>query len=350
MASDSEQQLDTPVEQSGDQKTADHVGKALGSVADAGKHGVAEHREGDHEGGSHSPLSAEHLIGHVKDSDHFVFPRMFHPSTDGKVFVPQVRESTEPVIEVKTGFGPIDQLIEPFDLRLTKFMVLELIAALILVVIFVPLARQARGGGRPVGRLWNLFEAMVVFIRDQVARPTIGKHEGDKFSPFLLTLFFFVLTCNLLGMLPWAGSPTGAIGTTGALALITYCTVVLAGSVKLGPIGYWVAQVPHMDLSPGLSLVLKPMIFVIEVLGNWIKHFVLAVRLLANMVGGHVVLATLIAFIGATGGTMAFFGVMPASVLAAVALGLLELFVAFLQAYIFVFLAGLFIGMAVHPH
>jgi F-type H+-transporting ATPase subunit a len=99
-----------------------------------------------------------------------------------------------------------------------------------------------------------------------------------------------------------------------------------------------------------MAIPLKPMIFGIEVLGLLIKHFVLAIRLLANMMAGHVVLAVLIAFIGASAGTLAFYGIVPASVLGAVAISLLELLVAFLQAYIFAFLSGLFIGMAVHPH
>ena len=191
---------------------------------------------------------------------------------------------------------------------------------------------------------------MVLFIRDQVARPTIGAHDGDRFAPFLLSIFFFVLVCNLLGLVPWAGSPTGALGTTATLAVITFLAVVVSGSIKLGPLGFWLGQVPHMDVPWLIGIPLKIMIFVIEVLGLVIKHFVLAMRLLANMMAGHVVLAVLVAFISASAGTLAFFGVVPASVLGSVALSMLELFVAFLQAYIFAFLSGLFIGMAVHPH
>ena len=105
-----------------------------------------------------------------------------------------------------------------------------------------------------------------------------------------------------------------------------------------------------MDLSPPIKAVLWPMLFVIEIFGMLIKHFVLAVRLLANMMGGHMVLAVITTFIVATAGRAIFWGVMPVSVLGATALSLLELFVGFLQAYIFTFLSALFIGMAVHPH
>ncbi len=309
------------------------------------------HLEHEAEGhGAHDPLSAEHLMEHVKDAESFHFPRFFSPSTKGVVELPQLRESTTPIVQIRTGFGPIDELILPLDGRLTKFMVLEFVAALIIVAIFVPLARRVRTGAPPRGRFWNLLEGMVIFIRDQVARPTIGSHDAARFTPFLLTIFFFVLGCNLLGLLPWAGSPTGALATTGTLALITFATVIIAGMVKMGPVHFWIGQVPKMDVPLPIAIALWPMIFAIELLGMGIKHFVLAMRLLANMMAGHVVLAVLIAFIGASAGTLAFYGVVPASLLGSVALNMLELFVAFLQAYIFVFLAGLFIGMAVHPH
>jgi F-type H+-transporting ATPase subunit a len=146
------------------------------------------------------------------------------------------------------------------------------------------------------------------------------------------------------------GSATGALATTGALALITFLVVIGAGMFNRGPIGFWIGQVPHMDLPGPIAILLKPMVFAIEILGLLIKHFVLAVRLLANMMAGHLVLAVIVAFIGASASYLAWWGVMPASVLGATALSLLELFVAFLQAYIFTFLSALFIGMAIHEH
>ena len=197
---------------------------------------------------------------------------------------------------------------------------------------------------------------MLLFIRDEVARPAIGAHDADRFLPYLWTIFFFVLTCNLLGMIPWLGSPTGALGVTGTLALMTFAAVVGAGSQKLGAAGFWKAQVPPMDLPLPLAIFLKPMLFLIEVVGLLIKHFVLSVRLLANMFAGHLVLGVLVAFVAVVGAQVSsylsplFLGVSVASIFGSVALSLLELFVAFLQAYIFTFLSALFIGMAVHPH
>jgi F-type H+-transporting ATPase subunit a len=165
-----------------------------------------------------------------------------------------------------------------------------------------------------------------------------------------LTVFFFIVGCNLLGLVPWAGSATGALATTGAMALLTFATVIIAGMIKLGPIKFWLAQVPHMDLPKPIGIVLKPMIFGIEILGLCIKHFILAMRLLANMMAGHLVLTVILAFIAASASSLLWYAVTPASVMGVVALSLLELFVAFLQAYIFTFLSALFIGMAVHPH
>ena len=295
------------------------------------------------------PFDETHLFLHVKDAVYFEVPRVLG-GADGKLHIPQVRDHFEPLVNLQTGIGPLDEMIEPLDLKITKFMVLEGVAALILILFFIALANRMCRTDRPKGRLWNMLESMLVFIRDQVARPAIGKDDADRFLPFLWTVFFFVLMCNLLGLIPWLGSPTGAMATTGTMALISFATVIGAGMKKMGPVGFWTGQVPHMDLPLLLAVFLKPMIFVIEILGLFIKHFVLAVRLLANMLAGHLVLAVLVAFIAAAWTSPFIWGVAPATILGATALSLLELFVAFLQAYIFTFLSALFIGMAVHPH
>ena len=317
------------------------------------------------------PFEINELMGHVKDSDGFHFPKYVGTYTDadgvvhpvgpqigpGHVVLPQPinpiadpNHADSPAIVIQTGTPMLDEMFEPLDYRLTKFMVLEVVAAVLMAVLFISLARRISGGKEVRGRFWNLLELMVVFIRDEVARPAIGKHDADKFLPFLWTIFFFVLGCNLLGMMPWAGSPTGSLAVTGVLALMTFATVTGAGMFKLGPVGFWTGQVPHMDLPFILAIFLKPMIFGIEVMGLGIKHFVLSVRLLANMMAGHLVLAVLMGFIGIAGYSLLGCGVIPASIFGAAALSLLELFVAFLQAYIFAFLSALFIGMAVHPH
>jgi F-type H+-transporting ATPase subunit a len=294
-----------------------------------------------------NPFDPAHLFAHVQDAEHFEVPRFM--AADGRIDIPQPIKLEHPIVERKG-------IIEPFDLRLTKFMVLEVAAAVLLIAIFARIASKVSREGRPRGKLWNMFEGMLVFIRDEVARPSIAHdphhyHEADKFLPFLWTMFFFVLTCNLFGLLPWLGSATGALATTGALAVITFLTVIGAGMSKMGPVGFWIGQVPHMDLPPVMAVLLKPMVFAIEILGLFIRHFVLAVRLLANMMAGHLVLAVIVAFIAAAAkGWIVWSSVTFFSVLGATALSLLELFVAFLQAYIFTFLSALFIGMATHEH
>ncbi len=257
-------------------------------------------------------FDAGHLIGHVKDAEYFEVPRLI--AETGRLAIPQIRAAHDPPIIPPPKSGLLSEIIEPLDFRITKFMVIEVIAAIIIILLFVRLAQRMQRTDRPQGRLANLLESFLVFIRDDVARPAIGKHAGDKFLPFLWTIFFFVLGCNLLGMVPWMGSPTGALATTGTLALITFLAVIGAGMKEMGVVGFWKNQVPHMDL-PVYMFPLKIMIFFIELLGLGIKHFVLAVRLLANMMAGHLVLAVIVAFIAAAWHHPAIWGVVPASIL-----------------------------------
>ncbi len=285
-------------------------------------------------------LDPAHLVEHVEDAAYFHVPRFLWPP-DGEIHLPSWSWDLQ-ILGWRWRY----------DFQLTKFMVLELVAAGLMLAIFIPLARRLRGGKLPRGRFCNLWEAMLKFLRDEVARPAIGGKEADRFLPFIWNAFFFVLFCNLLGLVPWAGSPTGALSVTAALAGATFCTVIGAGMVRHGLLGFWTGMVPQMDLPLVLAMVLKPMLLAIEVLGLGIRHGVLAVRLLANMFAGHLVLAVIVGFISATASSLLvlWLGVTLASVLGAAALSLLELFVAFLQAYIFAFLSALFIGMAVHQH
>jgi len=315
---------------------------------------MADHAEQSehaaHAGHAVNPLDPDELFGHVRDSTELHLPRFMTPGGTGHVEIPQPFAPNEPIFKAETSSDTINRIIQPFDLKITKFMVLEFVAAILLCVFFIGLAKAIRGGAVPRGRFRHILEAMLLYFRDGVARPCIGGHDADRFVPFIWTIFFFVLACNLFGMIPWMGSPTGSLAVTGALAFATFLVVIGAGMQKLGTLGMIKSLVPHMDLSPGLKIVLVPMIFAIEVFGLLIKHCVLAVRLLANMMGGHVVLAVIVAFIAASAESLLWYVVTPTSVLGATALSMLELFVAFLQAYIFAFLAALFIGMAVHPH
>jgi F-type H+-transporting ATPase subunit a len=250
------------------------------------------------------------------------------------------------------SFEHVISLPEIFGVQITKFMVMELIAALLMIVFLIPVVRHI--SRRPYSRGWfmNMFEAILMFIRDDVARPAIGGHGADHFLPYLWTVFFFVLFNNLLGMFPGGASATGNINVTAVLAFMTLFVVVSAGMREMGAAGYWLSIVPHMDVPGWLKPGLWVLMFFIEIAGLLIRHVVLGVRLFANMFAGHVVLAVILGFIlmawDAGGG--AFTIVAPASIVGVILLSLLELFVAFLQAYIFTFLSALFIGAAVHPH
>jgi F-type H+-transporting ATPase subunit a len=307
----------------------------------------------------------------------------FNHAMDGKILIPQPFGTLDSLYEKKTGFC------------VSKYMLLELLLAGILLLVFSRLAKRLQSGEPAKGAFANLFEAMILFVRDQIARPAIDSHDhghddhghhaddhgghghhddhaspalagaggpavsvhrevhdGDRFVPLLLTLFFFVLGCNLLGMVPWAGSPTASFSVTLALAGVTLLTVVVSGMLKFGFLGFFANQVPSMDLPLPLAILLKPMIFAIEMVGLGIKHLILAVRLLANMVAGHLVLLGIMGLISAAATySMGLWATVTGiSVVSCTLFSVLELFVAFLQAYLFTFLSALFIGSAVHQH
>jgi F-type H+-transporting ATPase subunit a len=265
--------------------------------------------------------------------------------------------------------------------QLTKFMVLQVVAGLFVLFVFRGLARRIASGQAASGGWWNFWELLALYVRDNVVRPTIGdgehhghsegehgddghghapaiahhdsSHPADKYLPFVWSCFFYVLVCNLIGAFPWLGSPTGEINVTGALAAVTAVTVIIYGTQRSGFVGFWLSLAPGMDLSPGMKIVLVPVIWLIELVGFVIKHGVLAIRLFANMMGGHTVLAVIMLFIAtaATSKTLWLYPVVvPSSILGQLFVGTLELLFSFVQAYIFAFLATLFIGMAVHPH
>lgn len=287
------------------------------------------------------------------------------------------------------------------EFQITKFMILELIAAGLILLIYIPLARRVQMGSLPRGRWWNTFESLLTFVRNEIAKPNLDKedHHGhhehgshgehppleelvvphgghgdkhpeagtisqaDKYVPFLWTLFLFILFCNLLGMIPFMGSPTADLSVTGALALCTFLLLHGAAIVKFGPVHYFQAHWPNIQIDVPvigglMGLVFSALIFLLEMLGTVIKSGVLAVRLFANMFAGHMVLALILLFIvnvghanldAGKGADPLWFLVTGATILGVVALSLLELFVAFLQAYVFTFLAALFLGMQINP-
>jgi F-type H+-transporting ATPase subunit a len=263
----------------------------------------------------------------------------FNRGLSGKVIIPQPFATLENLHDKESGFA------------ISKFMILEVVIGAVLVFVFSRVAQRVAPGGPPRGKTWNLFEAVLLFVRDQVAVPAMGKHDAERFTPLLWTMFFFVLLCNLFGLLPWLGAPTGAFAVTFGLACVTFATTLVAGMKQFGFVGFWLNLVPHMDL-PWWLWPLKIPIFLIELLSLVIKHVILSVRLLANMVAGHLVLLGILGLItvAAQYTVSHWLLVTGISVASSTLLSVLELFVAFLQAYIFTFLSALFIGAAVHHH
>lgn len=238
--------------------------------------------------------------------------------------------------------------------------ILMIIIAGLLLVLFVPLAVRKRRGADPVGRhvpagAGNALEAICAYLRKEVAEPALGEHT-DRFIKFLWTIFFFILTINLLGMLPIAalaglggahigGTATGNIWVTATLAIVTMVMMV-ANGFRLGGKHY----VAHFCPGP---LWLAPLLVPVEIIGLFARIFALAVRLFANMIAGHILLAVLLSFILSAGSAMGpggGFAVAVPVVVGSVAITMLEIFVAFLQAFIFTFLTALFIGTSVVVH
>jgi F-type H+-transporting ATPase subunit a len=223
------------------------------------------------------------------------------------------------------------------DLSLTKMSAMLFLGTVVLVLVFLLAARDQRGRLVPKGGLANFLEMMVVFVRNEIAIPNIGKEEGPKYVPYLLSVFFFVLVLNLLGLFPWMSSATGNIAVTVALAAFTFVLTQIASIRAAGFVGY----LKH--LTGGVPWFLWPIMIPVEILSLFTKPFALTLRLFANMLAGHIVLFCLI-------GLIFFIGHIAVAAMA-VPLGMfiyfLELFVAFLQAYIFAMLSALYIGMGV---
>ncbi|MCA0269146.1 MAG: F0F1 ATP synthase subunit A [Bacteroidetes bacterium] len=233
------------------------------------------------------------------------------------------------------------------DLSFTRHLLFMLIGSTLLLVWALAMSRRYRAGtGRtsaPRGKLQNAFEALVQFVRNDIAQPNIGE-KADKFVPYLLTAFFFILILNFLGLLPFGATATANIAVTAVLALFTFFATNLFASKD-----YW----KHIFWPPGVPTFVKPILIPVEVMGLFTKPFALAIRLFANMTAGHLVILNLIGLIFVFSnlfGTGAGLGVAPVSVAMALFIYLLEILVAFLQAYVFTMLSAIFIGMAVASH
>jgi F-type H+-transporting ATPase subunit a len=300
---------------------ADHDAPASGHAAPAqDAHGAAA----AHGGGDHAESPLTHVVQH-------------------------------PLVQVPADLG----FLTP-EGKITVFsdQISMLALAGILLLALVPMLvkrRKAAGveGMVPTGGL-NVIEFLCAYVRDDMARPVLGEHT-DRFIKYIWSLFFFLLTVNLLGLIPipavsalfgthLGGTATGNIWLTATLAVITLGMMVING-LRYGGRHY----IAHFCPGP---LVMAPLLVPVEIIGLVAKVFALAVRLFANMIAGHIMLAVLLSFIMMAGASSAGmgYGIGAIVVLSSVAINLLELFVAFLQAFIFTFLSVLFIGMSVNVH
>jgi F-type H+-transporting ATPase subunit a len=277
----------------------------------------------------------EMILHHLADSNEWESPF-------GVVQLPQF----EPV-----QLGPI-----ALDFSITKHVLFMMIAAVVTLLVMLYAAAKAKrehaaGAERGPKGTTNVIEAMILFIRDEVVMKNIG-HGGEKYAPFIVTIFFFILFCNTLGLMPWGASPTGNVSVTAALAIMTFIVVEIAGMRTLGFGGYMKTIIywPH-DMPLGLKL---PMTFImspVELLGKFTKPFALTMRLYANMTAGHAVVLALtgLAVMASLAGAK-FIGIAVAPVVMATAIMVLEIGVAFIQAYVFAMLSAVFIGLIKHAH
>ena len=321
-------------------------GKLAGWVqehAPAAAAAAQEHGEAAAEG-AHAPeeWGTDVMMHHVVDSNVWEFGPF------GEIHLPE--------------FAPFHIGGLEIDLSITKHVLFLMFATVLTIVTMFIAARSTRtlrGGEKAPGGVLNGIEAFYLYLRDDIVMANIGR-GGERFVPLVITLFFFILYANLLGLIPFGATATGNIMVTAALAIIALVVIETAGFVALGPVGY--AKTVFF-LPPGLPTALKPLTLIImapvELIAKFSKIMALAIRLFANMTAGHFVI---LAFMGLilTYGPMVLQGgvfgpaVGGAAILGAMGLALfvmmLEIFIALLQAYIFAMLTSVFIGLIRHAH
>jgi len=227
------------------------------------------------------------------------------------------------------------------DFSITKSVVGILLVALLMFLAFSSLARQYKKREVPKG-FGRVLEPLVIYVRDEIARPNIGEKHYRRFTGYLLTVFFFIWILNLLGMTPFGFNVTGQLAVTAALAFFTLIIYTFSGNKD-----YW----QHMLWMPGVPIVIRPILAIIELAGAFIiKPFSLLVRLFANISAGHIIVMSLIAIMFTLKDSFGTAGATALSLILSFFLILIEILVVFLQAYIFTMLSALFIGMAVAEH
>ena len=236
--------------------------------------------------------------------------------------------------------GNVDASVKVYDFSMTKNVVQMLLAVITLVLIMTSVAKKyaANGANKAPSGLQNAIEPVITFVRDEVAKPNLG-HKYQKYLPYLLTVFFFILINNLFGLLPGAANVTGNIAFTALLGLISFIVILFSTNGH-----FW----GHIFWPPGVPFLVKLILIPVELLGVFIKPAALIIRLFANMTAGHIVILSFVSLIFIFGqmSTVAGWGFSPVSIAFSVFIYVIELLVAFIQAFIFTNLTAVFIGQA----
>ncbi|MGQ0645984.1 MAG: F0F1 ATP synthase subunit A [Gemmatimonadaceae bacterium] len=289
-----------------------------------------------------APADVDIITPHITDGFHLEIPYWAPPFYKEVCLGRHVGEHGCDALWGDVHVGPLTLNFSPTKHVVFLFVGAFLVSSLLILTARAH-ARHTHEVGRPRGFAAGI-EAMVLYMRNEVILPNVG-HHGNAFVPYLLTAFFFILTANLLGLIPYGSTTTGNISVTATLALVTFLVVEVAGMRALGlgyfnTIFYW-----NKDLALPVRILMFLVMSPVEVFGKFTKPFALAIRLFANMTAGHIVV---LAFIGLI---FTFSSIVSAAPFAmAVGIMLLEIFVAFLQAFIFTLLSSVFIGQIREAH
>lgn len=229
-----------------------------------------------------------------------------------------------------------------FDMRITKWVLMLWVALILCAIIFIPLARKIKNSPMGSKSRWvNMWEALIGFVHDEIVEPNFEHGSAKKAMPYFCTVFFFILFANYLGLIPGLATSTGNLAVTAGMALFTLVGMFAVGTFNQGPLWIFSGIVPH-----GIPFLMYFLLWPIEVMGLVIKPFALTIRLFANMTAGHIVIIIFIYLVMMFQSYLVGVGSVSLSLI----IYLLELLVAFIQAYIFTTLSAMFIGQSMHAH
>ena len=322
------------------------------------------HEAGAHEAGAPKAINpSEVIMEHITDGHEFHFFTLgdFHATIPLPVILYSPERGLSVFMssafhhghEVHNGYklehghivavkedGTPDEAVHVYDFSMTRNVVQMILALVILVVLMTKVAGKykAQGGKQAPSGFQNMVEPVILFVRDEVGKTNLGK-KYEKYMPYLLTVFFFILINNLFGLIPGSANVTGNIALTGVLALISFVVIIFSTNKH-----FW----GHIFWFPGVPVPVKLLMLPVELMGIFTKPFALMIRLFANMVAGHVIILSFIILIfifGAMNSALGF-GSSPIFIALAVFIYLIEVLVAFIQAYIFTNLTAVFISQA----